>query len=133
MSTRTVSPRRLPATIALCVWTLLVWTTRIGNIWGDDDLTSGERWGRTGLALSFTVLALTVGHAVYHRTSWRGVAVKVFAGWTIGVWVTRSIGIATGDHDAAFVIVHLVLAVVSIALSLLAVREESRAAVPAPA
>ena len=133
MSTRAVSPRRRPATIALCVWTLLVWTTRIGNIWGDDDLTSGEKWGRTGLALSFTVLALAVGHAVYHRTSWRGVAVKGFAGWTIGVWVTRSIGIATGDHDTAFVVVHLVLAAVSTALSLLAVREESRAALPASA
>ena len=126
MSTRAMSPRRLPATIALCVWTLLVWTTRIGNIWGDDDLTGGERWGRTALALSFTVLALAAGHAVYRRTSWRGVAVKVFAGWTVGVWATRSIGIATGDHDTAFVVVHLVLAVVSIMLSVLAVREGSR-------
>ena len=30
-----MSTRRLPATLALCAWTLLVWTTRIGNIWGD--------------------------------------------------------------------------------------------------
>jgi hypothetical protein len=63
---------------------------------------------------------------VFHRTSWRGVVVKVLAGWTIGVWATRSIGIATGDHATAFVVVHLGLAVVSIALSGLAVREESR-------
>jgi hypothetical protein len=127
-----MSTRRLPATIALCAWTLLVWTTRIGNIWGDDDLTSGEKWGRTALALSFTVLALAVALAVYHGTSWRGIVVKVLAGWTIGVWLTRSIGIATGDHDTAFVAVHLVLALVSIALSLLAVREESRTSLPAP-
>lgn len=126
-----MSTRRLPATIALCVWTLLVWTTRIGNIWGDDDLTGGEKWGRTGLALSFTVLALAAAHAIYHRASWRGIVVKVFAGWTIAVWVTRSVGIVTGDHDAAFVAVHLVLAAVSIGLSLLAVREEARASLPA--
>jgi hypothetical protein len=120
--------RRLPATLALCAWTLLVWTTRIGNIWGDDDLSTGEKWGRTGLAMSFTVLALAVAFAVLRRQPWRGLAVKVLAGWTIGVWITRSFGIATGDHDAAFVTVHLVLAVVSIALSVLAVREEARAA-----
>jgi hypothetical protein len=121
--------RHLPATLALGVWTLLVWTTRIGTIWGDDDLTDGERWGRTGLALSFTALVLVVGLAVYRRLPWRGLAVKALAGWTIGVWLTRSLGIATGDHDAAFVTVHLVLAAISIALSILAVREESRAPV----
>jgi hypothetical protein len=127
-----MSSRRPPATITLVGWTLLVWTTRIGNIWGDDDLTSGEKWGRTALALSFTVLALAVGHALYRRASWRGLAVKALAAWTIGVWATRSVGIATGDHDAAFVTVHLVLALISTALALLAVREESQAALPAP-
>jgi hypothetical protein len=118
--------RRLPATLALCAWTLLVWTTRIGNVWADAELTTGEKWGRTGLALSFTVLALAVGGAVLGRQPWRGLAVKLLAGWTIGVWVTRSFGIAMGDHDAAFVAVHLVLAVASTALAVLAVREESR-------
>lgn len=117
--------RRLPFTIGLCAWTLLVWTTRIGNIWGDDDLTTGEKWGRTGLALSFTVLVLVVGHALYHRRPWRGLAVKVLAGWTIGVWLTRSFGIATGDHEAGFIAVHLVLAVVSIGLAAQAVRRET--------
>jgi hypothetical protein len=120
--------RRLPLTLSLCAWTLLVWTTRIGNIWGDDDLTTGEKWGRTGLAISFTILALAVAFAVLRRQPWRGLAVKVLAGWTIGVWLTRSFGIATGAHDAAFITVHLVLAVASIALSVLAVREEARAA-----
>ena len=59
--------RRLPLTLALCAWTLLVWTTRVGNIWGDDDLTTGEKWGRTGLALSFTVLAVAALVAVLRR------------------------------------------------------------------
>lgn len=120
--------RRLPLTIALCAWTFLVWTTRIRNIWGDADLTDGEKWGRTGLALSFTVLALVVGVALYRRLPWRGLAVKTLAGWTIGVWVTRSVGIVTGGHEAAFVAVHLVLAVGSIGLSVLAAREEARSA-----
>jgi hypothetical protein len=119
--------RRRPLTITLCVWTLLVWTTRVGNIWGDDDLTTGERWGRTALAMSFTLLAVAVGYALYRRQPWLGRAVTALAGWTIGVWAVRAIGIAAGDHDAAFVIVHLVLAVVSTALAVLAVREQPRA------
>lgn len=123
-----MSSRRLPAMIALAVWTLLVWTTRIANIWRDAELDDGERWGRIALALSFTVLALGLAHAVYHRSSWRDLAVKALAGWTIGVWLVRSAGIVTGDHAAGFVVVHLVLALVSITLSLLAIRESARSA-----
>jgi hypothetical protein len=115
--------RRLPATIALAVWSLLIWTTRIRNIWTDDELSTGEHWGRTALALSFTGLALVVGYAVYRRATWLPKAVHALAGWTIAVWVVRSIGIATADHDGAFIAVHLVLAAISIALAGLAARE----------
>ena len=121
--------RRVPATIALAVWSLLVWTTRIRNIWTDEELNTGEQWTRTALALSFTVLALAVGHAVYHRTTWRPTAVRALAGWTIAVWVVRSVGIATADHDGAFIAVHLVLAVISITLAVLALREAGAVAV----
>ena len=121
-----MSRRRLPATVALVVWTLLVWTTRIGNIWGDDALTDGEKWGRTALAVSFTVLAAGAAVALWRQTSWRTIAVRALAGWTIAVWVVRAVGISMGDHEAAFIAVHLVLAAVSIALSALAVREEAR-------
>lgn len=119
------SPRR-PFAVALVAWTFFVWTTRINNIWGDVSLTNGEKWGRTALALSFTVLAIAVGVAVYRQARWRRAAVNVLAGWTIGVWVTRSIGIATGNHSAAFIAVHLVLATISIALASLAKREQTR-------
>ena len=119
------TPRR-PAAIALVLWTLFVWTTRIGNIWNDDALGRGEKWGRTALAGSFTVLAVAVAVALWHRAGWRRSAVTALAAWTVAVWAVRSVGIATGDHDVAFVAVHLVLAVVSIALSLLAVREHER-------
>ena len=110
-------------TIALCVWTGLVWTTRISNIWNDDALTDGEKWGRTGLALSFTVLALAVVVGLVQRAAWLRAAVLALAAWTTAVWIVRAIGIATGDHEAAFIAVHLVLAVVSITLAGLAVRE----------
>ena len=114
--------------IALVTWTGFVWTTRIGNIWGDDGLTDGEKWGRTGLALSFTVLAVAVGLALVRRAAWLRPTVGALAGWTTVVWVVRVVGIATGDHDAAFVVVHVVLAVVSIALAVLAWRAITAAA-----
>ena len=115
--------RRLPAVIALAVWSLLVWTTRIRNIWTDDALSTGEQWGRTALALSFTGLALAVGYAVYLRSSWLRPVVRVLAGWTTAVWLVIGVGIATGDRSAAFIAVHLVLAVISIIVAVLAVRE----------
>jgi hypothetical protein len=118
-----MSTRWLPMSVALAVWSLLVWTTRIRNIWTDAELTTGEQWLRTALALSFTVLALAVGHALYHRTSWRSAVVWALSIWTMTVWVVRSIGIAAADHSGAFIAVHLVLAVISIGMAALALRE----------
>ena len=108
-------------------WTFLVWTTRIANIWRDADLDTGERWGRTVLALSFTVLAVAVAVALWRRLATGPVvAVGALAAWTIAVWVVRDIGILAADHDLGFKVVHTVLAVVSIVLAVLAWRETRR-------
>ena len=121
-----MSSRRAPVTITLVVWTLVVWTTRIRNIWGDHTLTDGEKWGRTGLALSFTALAILVAASLWKRFDWHSLAMKALAGWTIGVWLARSIGIARDDHPASFIAVHLALAAVSCVLAGLAVRESAQ-------
>lgn len=118
-----MSPPRSRASVALVAVTFAIWTTRIGNIWSDADLSDGDKWGRTALALSFTILAAAVGVALVRRSAWGPMAVLVLSGWTIGVWITRSVGIARGDHDSAFIAVHLTLAVVSCALSAVAVRD----------
>jgi hypothetical protein len=115
-------PRRPPAAVAFVAWTVLVWTTRLRNIWSDDALTTGEQVGRAALALSFTVLALLVAVALARRAGWLGGAVVALAAWTTVVWIARAIGIATGDHSLGFVVVHLVLAVASVALATWAVR-----------
>jgi hypothetical protein len=70
---------------------------------------------------------VAVGAAVVRRSAWRDRAVRLLAGWTIVVWVVRSVGIANADHDGAFIAVHLVLAAISIALAVAALRETSRA------
>jgi hypothetical protein len=115
--------RRHRATVALVAWTFFVWTTRIGNIWRDADLDTSGKVGRTVLALSFTLLAVGVAVALWRRARWTGKAVLTLAGWTIGVWIVRDVSILVADHDIGFKVVHTVLAVVSIALSVLAWRE----------
>jgi hypothetical protein len=121
-------PRR-PAAVTFVVWTFLVWTTRIGNIWRDEALDTGEQVSRTLLALSFTVLALAVVATLARRTSPRAtrIAVDALAGWTVAVWAVRATGILLADHDLAFTLVHLVLAVGSTLLAVWAAREARRA------
>jgi hypothetical protein len=120
--------RRHRAAAALVAWTFLVWTTRIANIWRDADLDTGERWGRTLLALSFTALAIAAGVALWRRlVQATVVAVGALAAWTIAVWAVRGVGILAADHDVGFKVVHTVLAVVSIVLAVLAWRETRRA------
>ena len=122
--------RRRPFALALVAWTFFVWTTRIGNIWRDADLDTGEQVGRTALALSFTLLATGVLAAL-----WRGgprartLTVCALAAWSTAVWVVRDARILVADHEIGFKVVHTVLAVVSIALAALAWREHRRAAV----
>lgn len=114
-----------PWVVALAGWTFLVWTTRISNIWTDADLSTGDKWARTALAASFTVLGLVVVAGLVRRASWLRSAAGALAAWSTVVWVIRGAGIAVGDHDLPFIAVHLVLGLVSIALSALAWREVS--------
>ena len=114
--------------LALAAWTVFVWTTRIGNILGDDDLSAvGLAW-RTGIALLMTVLAANVVWVALARRERLAVAVGGLAASTMIVWLVRLPGIVLGDHRAAFVIVHVGLAVVSVALAVVAV--ESAAGAP---
>ncbi len=108
--------------IALSVWTLYVWSTRIRNAWGDDDLSAGEAWGATALSASFIVLAtLTLAWAWARRATGFPPCTRYllvpFALWTTAVWAVRGVGIALGDHDLAFVVVHVALGVISAALA----------------
>jgi hypothetical protein len=120
--------RRRPFAVALVAWTFFVWTTRIANIWRDSSLDAGDKVGRTGLALSFTLLAVAVVVALWRRAPRATlVSVGALAGWSVAVWVVRDVRIVLADHEVAFKVVHTVLAVVSIALAALAWREARRA------
>lgn len=119
--------RRRPFALALVGWTFFVWTTRIANIWRDGALDTGEKVGRTGLALSFTLLAIAVVVTLWRRLPQASlVAVGALAGWSVAVWVVRDVRILFADHEMGFKVVHTVLAVVSIVLAALAWREARR-------
>jgi hypothetical protein len=124
--------RARTAAFVLAGWTLFVWTTRIGNIWRDDAASTSSKIGSTALALSFTVLALAVLVAAARRL-WSALrpAVLALAGWTTAVWVVRSLTILAGDRSVGFKAVHLVLAVVSVALAAWAVRSAALSREPA--
>ena len=109
---------------ALVAWTLFVWANRIRNIRADDTLTTSGQVGRTVLVASFVVPAVVVGVTLLRRSwgRWFPWLVRAFAAWTVGVWVVRMVGISLHGHDAAFVIVHAVLAVVSSVLAVAAWR-----------
>src|ERR687892_220091 len=136
--TPTLGPvlRRHRAVAALVAWTLVVWATRITNVWGDADLDTGQKWVRTLLALSFTVLALAAGAAVvaWHRHRQGATALRVgvgaLAAWTVAVWVVRAVGILAADHGVGFKAVHTLLAVAPILLATPAWRETQRATQP---
>ncbi len=113
--------------MAFGLWTLVVWATRIDNIWADEGLDTAGKLARTALAVSFVVFAvLTLAWAGRERRhGFRPCTIYLlgpFAAWTVLVWVIRGAGIVVDDHGAAFKVVHTVLAAVSIVLALAAVR-----------
>ena len=102
--------------------TVVVWVVRVVNVFGDDSLSGSARLWRllvAGCFLAFAGLAVVVlsGRWAGHRLgSTRLVA--MFCLWTMVFWVVRSIGILLGDYDAEFTLVHVLLAVVSVAAAL---------------
>ena len=102
--------------------TVVVWAVRVVNVFGDDSLSGSARLWRllvAGCFLAFAGLAVVVlsGRWAGHRLgSTRLVA--MFCLWTMVFWAVRSIGILLGDYDAEFTLVHVLLAVVSVAAAL---------------
>ena len=132
-----VHPRTSWTFAALVAWTGFVWIGRIRNALTDPALEGWELASPLLLSLSFVLPAVVLGASWLVGTR-RGsgpsrpllVAVVAFCCWTIGVWVLRGADIAfAGDHEAAFVAVHTVLALVSIALASIVLARTVTAAV----
>ena len=120
----------------LVAWTIFVWIGRIRNAFSDATLSTGEQRGALALALSFVVPAVVIGGALVlaGRSHGRPGAESVvrfgvwaLGLWSIGVWLIKAIDIAfLSEQDGAFIVVHTVLAVVSIIISVVAIRAVER-------
>ena len=118
--TDTVPPaRRVLWPWLLVGWTVFVWAGRIR-------LAEGEV-GPFLLALTFLVPAVALAVALVKFRTAVPALVGALALWTTGVWVVRDADIVLGgDHPVGFVVVHVVLGVVSVALAALALRSVLR-------
>jgi hypothetical protein len=100
--------------LALPIWTLFVWATRLRIIFDQDQ-------PRTTVILPVVLTVLAVVALVDRR---RGLL--VLAAVTTAVWVVRLPLVLVHDHSVGFKVVHAVLAVVSLALAYVSVRVLTR-------
>jgi hypothetical protein len=126
---------------AFLVWTIFVWgIVRVRNIMGDADLTGSERTWPLVLAASLWVpaavlLIVLVVTLIRKKPFAKGatVGVAVLGVWTALVWMVRAFDIALiSNRELPFILVHLVLAVISVGLAVLAARALRPAPTPTP-
>ena len=120
--------------VALGVLSITMWTGRIRNILGDDELSGFGRSFRLAMAVSFVVLGTALLVACWqgsHNRNWRETAHRAADGWRAGagvpewgrtvatalvvwttlIWVVQGVGIAIDpNHDVGFKVVHSALA-----------------------
>lgn len=120
------------AVVALVLWSAFVWVTRINNAWTDAGLSAAGKAWSTALAASLLLLAGAAAWVVWATrrsaalSSAQGLVLRVFAGWTVAVWLVRVPQIALADHDVGFKVVHAVLGIVSVALAVVVWRGAGR-------
>lgn len=111
---------RLIPLVLFAGWTLLVWTGRIRNVLADDAVSDSSRAVTLVMAALFVVAGLGVAMVAVRPSTARTQRLIVggAAAYTLVVWLIRGADIAFGgDHEAAFIAVHVVLAAGSIALA----------------
>ncbi len=113
-----MNPRRSALLVAAFVaWTVFVWTTRIRNVVGDDDASSATRATAIVTSVALIALAAAVAVALMTRRLWLRESLMAMGALTVAVWLVRGTGIVVGDRSVAFKVVHVVLALISIALA----------------
>ena len=99
----------------LTSWTVFLWLSRLRNVLGDEDLTSGGRAWRIAVVVVFVLLAVVAAAGLIRRTM---VPLLVLIVWTVCYWLVRGTGILLGDWSVSFKVVHTVLMVVSLGLAI---------------
>jgi hypothetical protein len=120
--------------------TLFIWGNRIWLAWTNPDDTVAEKLVWSTPITLFVLAALAVGLLLLRGVDRRSAAfvrlVQAFAGGTIVYWAVRAPLILLADHPGPFKVVHAVLAAVSVASAVLALRSVGASAAeeaePAP-
>jgi uncharacterized membrane protein YsdA (DUF1294 family) len=126
-----MSRRSVLAVGSFLLWTVFVWgIVRVRNILGDDQLSAASQTWALVLSATLWLPAVVLGavlaaSVVRHRPlpSAARTGVAVLGVWTTVIWLIRGYDIAiASDHETGFIVVHLVLAVISVGLAVLAAR-----------
>jgi len=116
---------------AFLIWTIFVWgVVRVRNIMNDPDLSSSERTWPLILAATLWIpaaaLLVTLLVTLIRKQEFAQplkIVVAVLGVWTTLVWMVRAFDIAlTSNRELPFIVVHLLLAVISVGLAVLAAR-----------
>jgi hypothetical protein len=103
---------------AFGAWSVFVWATRVRNIFGDEDLSAGEKAAWLVPAVVFTAGGLVALAAWARGRDGFARPLAAAAVVTLLYWPVRLLLVLFGEHAAGFKVVHTVLGVVSVALAL---------------
>ena len=111
---------------ALALWTVGIWGSRLRNALADDELVGSDRFSAIGVAAVFVALGVIVGVGVLRRQwQWPPLLVLVIVG--VVRWTIRGPIILLSDEwSVGFKVVHTVLWLVTVLLSVRALREHPR-------
>ena len=114
------------AVSGLAVLTLVIWGNRIWLAWTNDEDTVAEKlvWS-VPITVFVAVAVALVAVAVRGQpltVGWRRTLATGLAWGTVVYWAVRAPMITLADHPAGFKVVHVVLALVSVAASAAALR-----------
>lgn len=111
---------RIQPAIVLVIFTVLIWISRLRNIWTDAGQSFFGKVAWTVPVLLFLVLAALVIRAKLvpaSRPHFVG-AVRLLGGWTVVYWLFRSVRLFGGGHSFGFIVVHMILTALSIGLAI---------------
>ena len=114
----------------LCAVTLFIWLNRIWLNWTNPDVDLPAKLALsipiTAFVLASFVVLIAMVRGVDRGADWFRGLVRLFAAGTVVFWAVRLPMILLNDHPAGFLIVHSVLAVVSVAAAVAAWRSLDR-------
>lgn len=110
--------------LALGIWTVVIWGSRLRNILNDDELTGGALALALSIAVGFVALGLGLLASLVFEPSWRRLLLGILVVGGIVRWTVRGpLILISSEWEVSFKVVHTILWLVTVALSVAAWRE----------